>query len=126
MPNAGLSRPIPSRRGSGASASVEAKRQRLLAAAYEQAALEATRKARSYGVAGRTDAQTTQALAPLRPSATTSSTIAPGPGSKRANVDLLLIGSSGCSADRLDDSQTAESPESWRVSRHGRPRKASA
>jgi hypothetical protein len=79
----------------GASASAEAERQRLLAAAYEQAALEATRKARSYGVAGRTEAQTAQALAPLAALGYHQLNDRAWPGSKRANVDLLLVGPSG-------------------------------
>jgi Nuclease-related domain/AAA domain len=99
--------------GAGASARAEAERQRRLAAAYEQAALEATRKAQTFGVAGRTEAQTAQALAPLAALAYHQLNDRAWPGSKRANVDLLMVGPSGvyvidtkCWADpRVEDAR---------------------
>lgn len=81
--------------GAGASARAEAERQRHLAAAHERAALEATRKAQSYGVAGRTEQQTAKALAPLAALGYHQLNDRAWPGSKRANVDLLLVGPSG-------------------------------
>lgn len=79
----------------GASASAEAERQRLLAAAYQREADEARRKASAYGVAGRTELQTAKTLAPLAAMGYHQLADRAWPGSKRANVDLLLLGPSG-------------------------------
>lgn len=78
----------------GASADSEARRQQLLVAAYERAADDARRKAASFGVAGQTERQTSQALAPLVAMGYHQLPDRAWPGT-RANIDLILVGPSG-------------------------------
>lgn len=79
----------------GASAAAEAGRQRELAAQYERAADEARRRARSFGIAGRTEQQTSRTLAPLVAMGYHQLADRVWPGSSRANIDLILVGPSG-------------------------------
>ena len=81
--------------GAGASAAAEAERQQQLVAAHERAADEARRRAASFGVAGRTEQQTSRALAPLAAMGYHQLGDRVWPGTKRANIDLLLVGPSG-------------------------------
>jgi hypothetical protein len=81
--------------GAGASAAAEAERQQLLAAAHERAADEARRRASSFGVAGRTELLTSRALAPLAAMGYHQLADRTWPGTKRSNIDLLLVGPSG-------------------------------
>ncbi len=79
----------------GASAAAEAGRQRELAAQYERAADEARRRATSFGIAGRTEQQTSRTLAPLCAMGYHQLADRVWPGSSRANIDLILVGPSG-------------------------------
>jgi hypothetical protein len=79
----------------GASAAAEAVRQRQLVAAHEHAADEARRRANSFGIAGRTELQTSRTLAPLAAMGYHQLADRAWPGTKHANIDLILVGPSG-------------------------------
>ena len=79
----------------GSSAAQEAERQRRLVAAHERAADEARRKMGSFGVAHRTELQTSRTLAPLAAMGYHQLADRAWPGTRRGNIDLILVGPSG-------------------------------
>ena len=79
----------------GASAGQEAQRQQLLAVAHDRAAAAARARSSRFGIAERTEANTARVLSPL---AALGHVLLPDrrwPGTRRANVDLLLVGPGG-------------------------------
>lgn len=79
----------------GASAGQEAQRQQLLAVAHNRAAAEALARSSRFRIAERTEANTARVLSPL---AALGHVLLPDrrwPGTRRANVDLLLVGPGG-------------------------------
>lgn len=79
----------------GSSAAAEAQRQLALAAAHEKAAAEARATATRYGVASATEQRTAQALAPLAAAGYHLLADRQWPGSRRAQVDMVVIGPGG-------------------------------
>ncbi|WP_136517823.1 nuclease-related domain-containing DEAD/DEAH box helicase [Cellulomonas telluris] len=79
----------------GDSAASEAQRQLLLASAHEKAAADARRAAASYGLASATEQRTARALAPLAAAGYHLLADRQWPGSRRAQVDMVVIGPGG-------------------------------
>lgn len=79
----------------GDSAASEAQRQLLLASAHEKAAAEARRTAASYGLASATEQRTARVLAPLAAAGYHLLADRQWPGSRRAQVDMVVIGPGG-------------------------------
>ncbi|MFS0703640.1 UvrD-helicase domain-containing protein [Cellulomonas sp. 179-A 9B4 NHS] len=79
----------------GDSAASEAQRQLLLATAHEKAAADARRTAASYGLASATEQRTARALAPLAAAGYHLLADRQWPGSRRAQVDMVVIGPGG-------------------------------
>ncbi|PFG36024.1 UvrD-like helicase family protein [Flavimobilis soli] len=79
----------------GSSAEAEAQRQLALAAAHERAAAEARVHAANYGAAATTEMATARALAPLSAAGYHLLADRQWPGSRRAQVDMVVIGPSG-------------------------------
>jgi hypothetical protein len=79
----------------GGSAGVEAQRARLRAEAHEQAAAEQRQWAERMAVASSSELSTARTLAPLTAMGYVQLVDRRWPGSRQANVDLLLIGPSG-------------------------------
>ncbi|QCB92362.1 nuclease-related domain-containing DEAD/DEAH box helicase [Cellulomonas shaoxiangyii] len=79
----------------GDSAANEAQRQLLLATAHEKAAADARRTAASYGLASATEQRTARALAPLAAAGYHLLADRQWPGSRRAQVDMVVIGPGG-------------------------------
>ena len=79
----------------GASAHAEADLQGRVAAAHERAAREARRREGTYRVAGHTEARTSRTLTPLHAIGYHQLADRAWPGSRRANIDLILVGPSG-------------------------------
>jgi len=79
----------------GGSASAEAQRQLALAAAHARAADEARATAARYSLAATTEARTAQVLSPLTAVGHHLLADRQWPGSKRAQVDLVVVGPGG-------------------------------
>ena len=79
----------------GSSAEAEAQRQLALAAAHERAAAEARATAVNFGVAATTEMATARALAPLSAAGFHLLADRQWPGSRRAQVDMVVVGPSG-------------------------------
>lgn len=79
----------------GDSAAHEAHRQLALAAAHEKAAVEARATASRYGVASATEQRTARALAPLAAAGYHLLADRRWPGSRRAQVDMVVVGPGG-------------------------------
>ena len=79
----------------GDSAAHEASRQLALAAAHEKAAVDARATASRYGVASATEQRTARALAPLAAAGYHLLADRQWPGSRRAQVDMVVIGPGG-------------------------------
>lgn len=79
----------------GASAGEEAQRQHLLAIAHEKAAAEARARSARFAVAERTEAATARVLSPLAGLGHFLLADRKWPGTKVANVDLLVVGPGG-------------------------------
>lgn len=79
----------------GASAGNESRRQQLLAAAHEDAAAAARRRAERFSIAEDSEARTARVLAPLSALGHFLLPDRRWPGTRRANVDLLVVGPSG-------------------------------
>lgn len=79
----------------GRSAATEAQRQRALAEDFERAAREARAAAARYQAAATTEARTAGVLAPLAAAGYHLLTDRLWPGTRRANVDLVLVGPGG-------------------------------
>lgn len=79
----------------GQSAQAEAHRQEAIADVLEQAAREARAAAGRYAAAGRTEARTAIQLAPLAATGYHLLNDRRWPGTRRANVDLVLVGPGG-------------------------------
>lgn len=79
----------------GDSAAHEASRQLALAAAHEKAADDARRAASRYGVASATEQRTAAALAPLAAAGYHLLADRQWPGSRRAQVDMVVVGPAG-------------------------------
>jgi len=79
----------------GDSAAHEASRQLALAAAHDKAAADARATASRYGVASATEQRTARALAPLAAAGYHLLADRQWPGSRRAQVDLVVVGPGG-------------------------------
>lgn len=79
----------------GHSADTEAQRQLALAEAHERAAIAARATAANYGIAAVTEKQTARTLSPLSAAGFHLLADRGWPGSRRAQVDLVVIGSGG-------------------------------
>lgn len=79
----------------GDSAADEADRQRLLAAEHEQAARDARKKALNFDAAAASEKRTARTLAPLAGAGYFLLPDRGWPGSRNANVDMVVIGPSG-------------------------------
>ncbi|MBD7920175.1 AAA family ATPase [Cellulomonas sp. Sa3CUA2] len=79
----------------GDSAAQEASRQLALAAAHEKAAADARATASRYGVASATEQRTAAALAPLAAAGYHLLADRQWPGSRRAQVDMVVVGPGG-------------------------------
>lgn len=79
----------------GDSAAVEAQRQLALATAHERAAADARATAARYDVAATTEKQTARVLAPLAAAGYHLLADRAWPGSRRAQVDMVVIGPGG-------------------------------
>lgn len=79
----------------GGSADAEARRQLALADAHAQAAADARATAARYSLAASTEARTAQVLAPLTAIGHHLLADRQWPGSRRAQVDLVVVGPSG-------------------------------
>ncbi|MCC2314117.1 nuclease-related domain-containing DEAD/DEAH box helicase [Cellulomonas xiejunii] len=79
----------------GDSAAQEASRQLALAAAHEKAAVDARATASRYGVASATEQRTAAALAPLAAAGYHLLADRQWPGSRRAQVDMVVVGPGG-------------------------------
>lgn len=79
----------------GDSAAGEAHRQLALAAAHDQAAADARAAASRYGVAAATEQRTARALAPLAAAGYHLLADRRWPGSRRAQVDMVVVGPGG-------------------------------
>ncbi|GIG41607.1 nuclease-related domain-containing DEAD/DEAH box helicase [Cellulomonas phragmiteti] len=79
----------------GDSAAHEASRQLALAAAHERAAADARATASRYGVASATEQRTAAALAPLAAAGYHLLADRQWPGSRRAQVDMVVVGPAG-------------------------------
>lgn len=79
----------------GDSAAQEASRQLALAAAHERAAADARATASRYGVASATEQRTAAALAPLAAAGYHLLADRRWPGSRRAQVDMVVVGPGG-------------------------------
>ncbi|UZN03112.1 UvrD-helicase domain-containing protein [Cellulomonas sp. S1-8] len=79
----------------GDSAAHEASRQLALAAAHEKAAVDARATASRYGVAAATEQRTARALAPLAAAGHHLLADRQWPGSRRAQVDMVVVGPGG-------------------------------
>lgn len=79
----------------GDSAASEASRQLALAAAHERAAADARVTASRYGVASATEQRTARALAPLAAAGYHLLADRQWPGSRRAQVDMVVVGPGG-------------------------------
>jgi len=79
----------------GDSAAHEASRQLALAAAHEKAAVDARATASRYGVASATEQRTARALAPLAAAGYHLLADRQWPGSRRAQVDMVVVGPGG-------------------------------
>ena len=79
----------------GESAGAEARRQRALAQAHDQAAAEARATAARYGLAEVTERRTARTLAPLSGLGHFLLADRCWPGTKRAQVDLIVVGPGG-------------------------------
>jgi len=79
----------------GDSAAQEASRQLALAAAHEKAAVDARATASRYGLASATEQRTAAALAPLAAAGYHLLADRQWPGSRRAQVDMVVVGPAG-------------------------------
>ncbi|WP_243882960.1 nuclease-related domain-containing DEAD/DEAH box helicase [Cellulomonas dongxiuzhuiae] len=79
----------------GDSAAQEASRQLALAAAHDRAAADARASASRYGVASATEQRTAAALAPLAAAGYHLLADRQWPGSRRAQVDMVVVGPGG-------------------------------
>ncbi len=79
----------------GDSAASESLRQLALAAAHDKAAADARTSASRYGVAAATEQRTARALAPLAAAGYHLLADRQWPGSRRAQVDMVVVGPSG-------------------------------
>ncbi|MGA4506732.1 UvrD-helicase domain-containing protein [Propionibacteriaceae bacterium G1746] len=86
---------MPFTMAAGDSAAAEAQRQLALARAHEQAAVEAKATAARYGIAEETEKRTARTLAPLAGIGFHLLADRAWPGTRRAQVDLVVIGQSG-------------------------------
>src|SRR5690606_21608807 len=84
-----------SRMTAGGSAELEAERQLALASAHEAEALAARERAENFMAASKSERRTVQALAPLVAHGYHLIADRQWPGSRRAQVDLVVVGPSG-------------------------------
>jgi len=99
----------------GDSAGAEARRQLALADAHAAAAAEARAAAARYGIADVTEKATARALAPLAAIGYHLLADRQWPGSRRAQVDLVVVGPGGTGRDPTDGSP-ADPGGSWTCS----------